>query len=129
MLTPTPESARAARLDWLFPSPALVYDLPGIELIDQALGDAVRARRPPGPSSTNTATSTAHTTIWGRHRSHSACTSLRISLSPGIVAGFRSRLGAAVQVDVCFVDRIQPETSGKFRYIVSHVPPAIQATT
>ncbi len=40
---------------------------------------------------------------------------------PGIVSGFHKRLGAQVQVDVSFVERILPETSGKFRYIVSHV--------
>lgn len=40
---------------------------------------------------------------------------------PGIVSGFHRRLGAQVQVDVSFVEQIQPEKSGKFRYIVSHV--------
>ena len=40
---------------------------------------------------------------------------------PVIVEGFRRRLGAQVQVDVRLVDRIPPEASGKFRYIVSHV--------
>jgi phenylacetate-CoA ligase len=40
---------------------------------------------------------------------------------PGIVSGFHKRLGAQVQVDVSFVERILPEKSGKFRYIVSHV--------
>jgi phenylacetate-CoA ligase len=43
---------------------------------------------------------------------------------PGIVAGFHKRLGAQVQVDVSFVERIAPEKSGKFRYIVSHVQAA-----
>jgi len=38
-----------------------------------------------------------------------------------IVDGFRRRLGAAVQVDVHFVDHIPPEQSGKFRYVVSRV--------
>lgn len=48
---------------------------------------------------------------------------------PGIVSGFHKRLGAQVQVDVSFVEQIQPEKSGKFRYIVSHVqaPSAAQA--
>lgn len=38
-----------------------------------------------------------------------------------IVAGFKRRLGAQVQVDVELVQHIAPEKSGKFRYIVSHV--------
>jgi phenylacetate-CoA ligase len=37
-----------------------------------------------------------------------------------IVAGFRRRLGASVDVNVEFVDRIGPEKSGKYRYVVSH---------
>ena len=37
-----------------------------------------------------------------------------------IVAGFRQRLGPDVNVDVQFVDRIAPEKSGKFRYVISH---------
>ncbi len=41
---------------------------------------------------------------------------------PAIVAGFQRRLGAAVQVDVDGVLAIAPEKSGKFRYVVSHVP-------
>lgn len=40
-----------------------------------------------------------------------------------IAAGFQRRLGAGVQVDVEFVDRIPAETSGKFRYVVSKVTP------
>ena len=40
----------------------------------------------------------------------------------GIVEGFRRRLGAAVQVDVQLVEAIAAEASGKFRYVVSHVP-------
>ena len=39
-----------------------------------------------------------------------------------IVGGFKRRLGQAVRVDVERVARIAPEKSGKFRYIVSHVP-------
>jgi phenylacetate-CoA ligase len=35
--------------------------------------------------------------------------------------GFRRRLGDRVDVAVQFVDRIAPEASGKYRYIVSHV--------
>jgi phenylacetate-CoA ligase len=44
--------------------------------------------------------------------------------------GFRRRLGAAVEVEVSYVERIAPEKSGKFRYIVSHVaaPQATPAT-
>ena len=38
-----------------------------------------------------------------------------------IVQGFQRRLGATVRVDVEVVDRIPPEKSGKFRYIVSRV--------
>jgi len=39
---------------------------------------------------------------------------------PRIVAGFRRRLGAEVDVQVGIVDQIPAEQSGKFRYIVSH---------
>jgi phenylacetate-CoA ligase len=39
-----------------------------------------------------------------------------------IVVGFRSRLGAGVSIDVRLVSDIPAERSGKFRYIVSHVP-------
>jgi phenylacetate-CoA ligase len=38
----------------------------------------------------------------------------------GIVAGFRRRLGAAVDVQVDIVKSISPEKSGKYRYVVSH---------
>jgi len=38
-----------------------------------------------------------------------------------IVAGFRARLGAAVNVEVEQVEAIAPEKSGKFRYVVSKV--------
>lgn len=41
-----------------------------------------------------------------------------------IVAGFKQRLGAQVEVQVSLVDEIAAEKSGKFRYIVSH---AVQA--
>jgi phenylacetate-CoA ligase len=37
-----------------------------------------------------------------------------------IVAGFKQRLGAQVEVQVSIVDEIAAEKSGKFRYIVSH---------
>jgi phenylacetate-CoA ligase len=40
--------------------------------------------------------------------------------SQRIEAGFKQRLGAQVRVDVEFVERIEPEKSGKYRYIVSH---------
>lgn len=43
---------------------------------------------------------------------------------PGIVQGFRQRLGPDVQIDVDWVDEIPAEKSGKFRYVVSHVQPA-----
>lgn len=39
-----------------------------------------------------------------------------------IVEGFRRRLGAGVTVQVERVEAIAPEKSGKFRYVVSHVP-------
>ncbi len=38
-----------------------------------------------------------------------------------IVAAFKKRLGASVQIDVQFVDSIAAERSGKFRYVVSRV--------
>lgn len=38
-----------------------------------------------------------------------------------IVSGFKRRLGQEVRVDVEWVDDIQAERSGKFRYVVSHV--------
>ncbi|WP_164962619.1 phenylacetate--CoA ligase family protein [Rubrivivax sp. JA1026] len=41
-----------------------------------------------------------------------------------IQAGLKRRLGAAVQVDVNYVDAIAPEKSGKYRYVVSHVAAA-----
>ncbi|HEX2010711.1 MAG TPA: AMP-binding protein [Roseateles sp.] len=37
-----------------------------------------------------------------------------------IVAGFKKRLGATVEVDVRLVETIPTEQSGKFRYVVSH---------
>ena len=40
--------------------------------------------------------------------------------SASIAAGFRQRLGSAVDVTVEFVPQIAPEKSGKFRYVVSH---------
>ena len=43
-----------------------------------------------------------------------------------IVTAFQRRLGALVQVDVQFADRIAPEKSGKFRYVTSRVPRAPQ---
>ena len=42
-------------------------------------------------------------------------------LCPKIAAGFRQRLGPAVNVDVQLVERIAAEKSGKFRYVISHV--------
>lgn len=41
-----------------------------------------------------------------------------------IVAGFRQRLGASVDVEVELVAAIPSEKSGKFRYVVSHVAEA-----
>lgn len=40
---------------------------------------------------------------------------------PGIITGFKRRLGNEVAVEVNFVSEIAPEKSGKYRYIVSHV--------
>ncbi|MFM9916850.1 MAG: phenylacetate--CoA ligase family protein [Rhizobacter sp.] len=40
-----------------------------------------------------------------------------------IVRGFKRRLGDSVEVHVEKVDRIAPEKSGKFRYVVSHALP------
>jgi phenylacetate-CoA ligase len=37
--------------------------------------------------------------------------------------GFRARLGAGVEVGIERVDVIEPERSGKFRYVVSHALP------
>lgn len=39
----------------------------------------------------------------------------------GIVGAFQRRLGASVEIDLQFVDRIAAEKSGKFRYVVSRV--------
>lgn len=64
-------------------------------------------------------------------------TRLRMVVSDGfdrtqrtsIEEGFRRRLGADVRIDVEFVDRIAPERSGKFRYVVSKVPAVGAGTT
>ncbi len=45
-----------------------------------------------------------------------------------IQVAFQRRLGAAVQVDIEFVERIAAEKSGKFRYVVSHVAAPLAAT-
>ena len=37
-----------------------------------------------------------------------------------IVSGFKQRLGAEVVIEVSLVNQIQPEKSGKFRYVISH---------
>jgi phenylacetate-CoA ligase len=39
-----------------------------------------------------------------------------------VVAGLRARLGETLKVDLCMLDEIPPEASGKHRYVVSHVP-------
>jgi phenylacetate-CoA ligase len=39
-----------------------------------------------------------------------------------IVGGLRQRLGDRCRVTVRLVNSIAPESSGKFRYVVSHVP-------
>jgi len=38
------------------------------------------------------------------------------------VSGIQARLGGDVRVELRFVDSIPPEVSGKYRYVVSHVP-------
>jgi phenylacetate-CoA ligase len=38
--------------------------------------------------------------------------------------GIGKRLGAGVRIDIEQVPEIAPEASGKFRYVVSHVPAA-----
>lgn len=43
---------------------------------------------------------------------------------PGIEQGIKARLGAGVRVELEMVQRIPPEASGKFRYVVSKVPVA-----
>jgi phenylacetate-CoA ligase len=40
---------------------------------------------------------------------------------------FRARLGAAVRISVRRVEEIEPERSGKYRYVVSHVRPGEDA--
>jgi len=44
------------------------------------------------------------------------------AVANSIQSGIQARLGKNVTVDVEKVEAIQPERSGKFRYIVSHVP-------
>ena len=44
-----------------------------------------------------------------------------------IVQGFQRRLGSNVRVDVDYVATIPPESSGKFRYVVSHTAEATAA--
>jgi phenylacetate-CoA ligase len=45
-----------------------------------------------------------------------------------VVAGLAARLGDEVRVTIRGVDHIPPESSGKYRYVVSHVrPDAIRA--
>lgn len=51
------------------------------------------------------------------------------SIRPAIVDGFRSRLGAGVEVEVEQVEAIAPEKSGKFRYVISKVEPSMAAET
>ena len=41
---------------------------------------------------------------------------------------FRSRLGAAVEVEMNLVDSIAPERSGKYRYVVSHVAQSVEVS-
>jgi phenylacetate-CoA ligase len=41
-----------------------------------------------------------------------------------ILAGLQQRLGKDVRIEVRLVDDIPPEASGKYRYVVSHVPVA-----
>jgi phenylacetate-CoA ligase len=39
-----------------------------------------------------------------------------------ILGGIQQRLGNVVDIDICLVDSIAAEGSGKYRYVVSHVP-------
>ncbi len=39
-----------------------------------------------------------------------------------LIAGLRARLGETLEVDLKLVESIAPEASGKYRYVVSHVP-------
>ena len=39
-----------------------------------------------------------------------------------VVSGIKARLGNNVRIELRFVDSIPPEVSGKYRYVVSHVP-------
>lgn len=39
-----------------------------------------------------------------------------------VLRGLRARLGAGLEVELRTVDAIAPEASGKYRYVVSHVP-------
>jgi phenylacetate-CoA ligase len=48
------------------------------------------------------------------------------ALRAKIVAGFKARLGAEVDIEVEQIDQILPEKSGKFRYVVSKVDLALQ---
>ena len=47
---------------------------------------------------------------------------LRAAVRAQIVAGFRARLGKTVEIRIEEVGEIPREKSGKFRYVVSHVP-------
>ncbi|MBT9566861.1 MAG: phenylacetate--CoA ligase family protein [Thiobacillus sp.] len=39
-----------------------------------------------------------------------------------LIAGLRARLGETLEVDLKLLESIAPEASGKYRYVVSHVP-------
>jgi len=39
-----------------------------------------------------------------------------------LITGLRARLGPALNVDLKLMQSIAPEASGKYRYVVSHVP-------
>jgi phenylacetate-CoA ligase len=39
-----------------------------------------------------------------------------------VLGGLRSRLGTALMIDLKLLDAIAPEASGKYRYVISHVP-------
>lgn len=45
------------------------------------------------------------------------------SLEDGIIDALKARLGQTVKIDLNYVDTIEKEKSGKFRYVVSHVKP------
>ena len=44
------------------------------------------------------------------------------ALTTHLVAELQARLGADVRIDVAFVDRLETQPNGKFKWVISHVP-------